>query len=78
MPVPVTLSAVSEIEALLRKEMLPEELPPVVGAKVTINGMLWPTGMVTGKVIPLRENPVPFHAAEETVTAEILAVKDPL
>jgi hypothetical protein len=44
-----------ELEALLENETLPVELLVVCGAKVTVNGMLFPAAIVTGNVIPLSE-----------------------
>jgi len=72
--VPANDSAVGEFAALLRNEMLPEAEPEVCGAKVTLKEALCPAVSVTGKVIPLIENPSPFQFPEETVTAEVAAV----
>lgn len=41
--------------------------PVAVGAKVTVNDVLWPAERVSGKVRPLRLNPVPLAAAAEIV-----------
>jgi hypothetical protein len=43
-----------------------------------VKGTLCPAGIVTGKVIPVSENPVPFQLAVETVTLEELALRVPL
>ena len=58
--------------------MLPESLDAAGGEKVTVNEALWPAGMVRGKVIPLRENPLPLQVALETVTLEPPAVRVPV
>lgn len=54
--------------------MPPEAEPDVCGAKVTVKEALCPGASVTGKVIPLIENPPPFQFPEEIVTAEVAAV----
>lgn len=54
--------------------MPPETEPDVCGVKVTAKEALSPALSVTGKVIPVIENPSPFHFPEEIVTAEVTAV----
>ncbi len=73
LPVPVNVSEVGEFAALLRNEMLPEAEPAACGANVIVKGTLCPAITVTGKVIPLTENPSPLQLPEEIVTAELLA-----
>lgn len=77
-PAPLSNSVSGELVALLANVMLPETLPLVVGAKVTVKGRLWPALMVTGRVIPLNENCELLELTEEIVTLEPLAVRDPL
>jgi hypothetical protein len=67
-------STVGEFAASLRNEMPPETEPEACGAKVTVKEALCPAASVTGKVIPLIENPLPFQFPEEIVTAEVAAV----
>ena len=55
MPAPVKVSTVREFAASLIKEIDPEAVPAVVGAKSTLNETLCPGGTVTGKVMPLTE-----------------------
>lgn len=54
--------------------MLPEAEPDACGANVIVKGTLCPAMRVTGKVMPLTENPSPLQLPEEIVTAELLAV----
>ena len=46
---------------------LPLAAPFVVGAKSTVNEVLWPAVSVKGKDKPLRLNPVPLAVAAEIV-----------
>jgi len=57
-----------ELVALLRKEIVPLEAPVAWGAKVTVKDTLCPAAIVTGKEMPLTENPFPFQLAVEIVT----------
>lgn len=66
-----------EFEALLTKLMLPGEFPVACGAKVTVNEMPCPAGNTIGKLIPLTEYPAPLHAADDTVTLALVAVRVP-
>jgi hypothetical protein len=52
---------------------VPLNVPAEVGAKVTVNVVLWPGVSVTGGVIPEILNPVP-----EAATAEIVALVPPV
>jgi hypothetical protein len=47
--------------------MLPLAAPLVVGAKSTVNEVLWPAVRVNGKDKPLKLNPVPLAVAAEIV-----------
>ena len=46
---------------------LPLAAPAVVGANFTENDVLWPAVKVTGRVRPLKLNPVPVALAAEMV-----------
>ena len=52
---------------------LPLALPAEVGAKVTLNEVLWPGVNVTGVLMPEMLKPVPA-----TVTCEIVALSPPV
>ena len=71
---PVNVSEVGEFAASLRNEIPPEAEPDAWGENVIVKGMLCPALAVTGKVMPLTENPFPLQLPEEIVTAELLAV----
>jgi hypothetical protein len=47
--------------------MLPLAAPLAVGAKVTVNEVLWPAVKVNGRVRPLKLNPEPVADAAEMV-----------
>ena len=49
---------------------LPLAAPAVVGANFTENDVLWPAVKVTGRVRPLRLNPVPVALAAEMVRVD--------
>ena len=49
---------------------LPLAAPLVVGAKVTVNDVLWPAFKVSGRESPLTVYPLPFAAPAEIVTLE--------
>ena len=72
---PLKISAVGELAALLINETPPEIVPDVCGAKVTVKEALCPGMTVTGKVMPLTENPLPFQSPDEIVTGEVDAVR---
>ena len=60
---------------------LPLAAPPVVGAKSTVNDVLWPAFNVKGKASPLKLNPLPLAAAAEMVRLdppEFVSVSDKL
>jgi hypothetical protein len=65
-------------EASLINVRLPGELPADCGINVTVKETLWPAATVTGNVIPLSEYPSPDWSTVETVTVELLAVRDPV
>ena len=67
-----------ELDALLTKEIPPDTLPAACGVRVTVNGTLCPDGIVTGKVIPLREKPLPCQLALAMVIGEEPAVSVPV
>src|SRR5690348_12178131 len=67
-----------EFEASLRKLIFPTEFPAFCGAKVTAKETLCPAATLTGKVIPLTENPSPFQSAEVTATPASPAVMVPV
>ena len=46
----------------------PDTAPPAVGAKVTVNEVLWPAFNVIGNVSPLMLKPAPLALAAEIVT----------
>ena len=52
--------------------------PDVAGLKVTVNGTLWPAGMVTGRDRPPTLNTELFVLAAVTVTLAPLAVRLPV
>jgi hypothetical protein len=66
------------LDASLKKDMLPEYLPAASGTKVTVKGTLCRGETINGKLIPLRMNPVPSKAAEDTVIGEPPAIKVPV
>src|ERR1700739_1020340 len=51
--------------------MVPEALPVVLGAKVAVNVVVWPTASVKGSDTPLMAKPVPLTVAWETVTLAV-------
>ena len=66
------------LDALLINEMLPADVPPDGGEKVTVYVALFPAATVIGNVIPLTEYPEPFQAADETTTSALEADKEPI
>lgn len=76
-PVPDRVAGDGVFEALLLNDRLPETLPVSDGAKPTLKLTLWPEGMVTGNVTPLRRKPAPLNVSEVIVTAPLLALKLP-
>jgi len=60
---------------------LPLAAPLAVGLKSTVKDVLWPAVNVTGRVSPLKLNPVPLAAAAEIVRLVppvLLSVSDKL
>ena len=57
-------------EALLLIATFPVTFPADCGEKVTLNDVLCPGESVTGRLIPLRLNPVPVAFADEIVIVE--------
>jgi hypothetical protein len=60
---------------------LPLAEPLVVGEKSTVNDVLWPAVNVTGKVSPLKLNPLPLAGAAEIVRLDppvLVSVSDKL
>ena len=60
---------------------LPLTAPPAVGAKRTVNDVLWPAFNVRGRVSPLRLNPLPVAAEAEIVRLdppELVSVSEKL
>src|SRR5689334_12211707 len=77
-PVPVSDSTVGELEASLRKVMLPDTTPFPDGVNFTVNCTCWPAGIVTGKLIPLSEKAEPLTVPDDTVTSATVAFKVPV
>ena len=67
-----------EFEALLVKDNEAEVAPLADGVKVTVNGLDWPAGIVTGSEIPESTNSPLLRLADETVTEAPLAIRLPL
>jgi hypothetical protein len=70
-----------ESEPLEVKLTLPLAAPLAVGLKSTVKDVLWPAVNVTGRVSPLKLNPVPLAAAAEIVRLDppvLLSVSDKL
>ena len=61
--VPVRVTGVGEVGALLTIEMLPETVPARVGRKLTVMVVCWPAFTLNGSV-----NPLTLKAAPVTVT----------
>ena len=62
------------VSALLVKEMLPEAIPLLCGANVTVRFALCPVASVSGNETPLRLNSPLVALADETVTLAPLAL----
>lgn len=75
MPDPVRVSTVGVLAALLVREMLPDAVPLLCGAKVKVNDALWPAAIVAGRDNPPRLNSGLVEVAEETVTLDPVAVR---
>ena len=75
-PAPARDSETEPFVALLKNARLAEVLPEACGAKVTLNEVLCPEAIVTGKEIPLTENGDPVvMPAEVTLTEPLLALR---
>lgn len=74
MPDPVANCTVGVFAALLAKLTFADAVPEVCGENTTENERLYPTGMVTGSAMPVKENSDWLTVAEETVTGPLLAV----
>ena len=59
---------------MLLNEILPEAVPLLCGAKVTVRGVLCPAASASGNEKPLKLNSGLLVLAEETVTLEPLAL----
>ena len=80
-PVPESGMLKLEPEALEVMLTLPLAAPLAVGLKSTVKDVLWPAVNVTGRVSPLKLNPVPLAAAAEIVRLVppvLLSVSDKL
>jgi len=75
-PEPLAVSD-AEVELVVKKAMLAEAVPVVVGAKVTVNGTLWPAARVMGRVSPLKVNAELLELVDDKVTLPPLAVTLP-
>ena len=64
--------------ALLTNVIVPDAAPLLCGVKVTVNCVLCPALMVTGKEIPLSVNSALLEVADVTVTLDPLAVSVPV
>ena len=73
-PVPPNESTAVESEALLPNEAVAKAVPVACGVNLTINGTLWPAGIVVGNETPLRVNSELLRLTEETVTLAPLAL----
>jgi hypothetical protein len=67
----------AEVEFVVKKEIFADAVPLAVGAKVTVNGTLWPAGMVVGNVTPLIVKTELLELADDTVTLPPLALTLP-
>jgi hypothetical protein len=76
--VPIRVTLVGALVALLANDALAEAVPLEVGVNVTVYGALWLAGMVTGNERPLIANSEPFIVTEETVTLAVAAASRPV
>jgi hypothetical protein len=67
----------AEVELVVKNEILADAVPLAVGAKVTVNGRLWPAGMVVGNVTPLTVKAELLELADDKVTLPPLALTLP-
>src|SRR5260370_7376365 len=75
MPVPVNCSTVVESSALLMNLAWPEAVPDAFGLNRTVTTMLFPAGIVTGRVSPSRVNSELVDPSDEMVTEAFEAVR---
>ena len=75
-PVPLAVSR-AEPEVDVKKEIFAEDVPVVLGAKVTVNDALCPELSVVGSVSPLIVKAALLELADDTVTLPPLAVMLP-
>lgn len=75
-PTPVAVSD-TEVE-FVKNEIADERVPVAVGAKVTVNGTLWPAASVIGTVSPAILKVELLELTEDSVTLPPLAVTLPL
>src|ERR1041385_2843753 len=76
-PVPFSVSVVVVGCALLVKVSTALTAPDTCGLNVTVNGTLWPAGIVTGNERPPTLNTELFEIAAVTVTLAPLALRVP-
>ena len=76
-PVPVMLSGLGLLPALLMNDKLAVVAALLRGTKVTVNEALEPGGIVAGKESPLREYSALLLLAEEMVMLAPAALKTP-
>lgn len=69
-PVPESAMLSGELDASETIDTVPLAAPALVGAKITVNVMLWFEESVAGKVNPLTEKTVPVTLAWVMVTVE--------
>ncbi len=62
-PVPLSATETGVLLALLTIEIVPVELPAVVGANFTLKVVLWPAGSVSGRESPLMLKLAPVTVA---------------
>ena len=74
-PEPFAVCTMGELGALLLNVVFADAFPEAVGAKTTEYGTLDPDGIVTGNVIPLKENSASLTVADVTVTGPLLALR---
>jgi hypothetical protein len=67
----------AEVEFVVKNEIFADAVPLAVGAKVTVNGRLWPAGIVVGNVTPLTVKAELLELADDSVTLPPLALTLP-
>ena len=76
--VPVRVTPVGALVALLANVAVVDAVPLAVGVNVTVYVTLLPAGIVTGNVSPLIVNSEPTTLTDETVTLAVAAVSCPV